>query len=244
MTKIVPCLDCKQAGLRKTGHRKNELCPSKVGKPNLKSLKASLKQESNSVHYGAMGAEWHEKFVEQNPFVYHVAPKEFLESILENGLLPASEAPVHRSKEKGSAPSQLSVIYAGDKHNAEIGFLNDMSGVYGEDAVVIEIDTSMIARNRYVPDEDTCSSMTGFSVDPLDFGVERPSEGEADADWAERVKLGSQEGIIEAAWEDRQTIGILGTIPPEAIKVSRVVEEREERIAAFLARKELEEANS
>lgn len=48
---IKPCAKCQNAGIRTTGHRKGEACPSEnIGKPNVQSLKSQLSQQEVTLH--------------------------------------------------------------------------------------------------------------------------------------------------------------------------------------------------
>lgn len=168
--------------------------------------------------HGAASQEWYDKLVAENPTLTHASSVDRVESILANGLVPNSERQ-HADGEGFVAAEGR--VYLGPTEDA--GWLATMAGLDNKGGFAqIDVDTALLDRTRIVPDEDMMTVGDG-DVDPAEFGIPMPLPGEDRGEWATRVRLGEQPGVVEAAWDrgkggNVHTLAHVGPIPPEAIR--------------------------
>lgn len=152
---------------------------------------------------------WWEEVLERHPRLYHVAPAERAEQILDAGLVPAGLL-VPGSSAQG-CQSRPGCVYLGSEQVWRDGWLHEWTGF--KEAVTVVVETASLDPRLVWPDEDVFTWMTGPVLDPREFGIEPCGPDEDSGLWAARVHLGSQLGSMRAGWLERECLAYEGPIP-------------------------------
>jgi hypothetical protein len=163
---------------------------------------------------GSGSKEWFEREILPHRW-FHMTDRSRLQSIAEHGIDPARG-------ETNSDPSVLprpGVVYIAEQNAVDGGWIAEMMRL--DEPVILEIDPNQLDYTRIVPDEDYFTLAEW--ADPVDFGLPpwNKSKREGPGEWARRVKLGEQPGIMEGTGltspTPSNTYGYGDVIPPEAI---------------------------
>jgi hypothetical protein len=172
--------------------------------------------------YGAVDAGWYTARVAADPWLFHICRATDVDAIRRQGLLPTAAGVAGQSHP--GVEARPDAVYLGDRTVCREGWLNEWTGLHGDDAAVVAVGLRRIPAACLIPDEDVLNhEMLGddYALDPRDFGLPRydrsawPNPGL----WAAAIRMGAQPGIVEQSWQHRGTVAHLGPIPAAVLVV-------------------------
>lgn len=182
------------------------------------AIAAAVSSPNNIEYYSALDEGWYEAKIAADPWMFHATHPGRVSDIMRNGLVPQDHGAGIASD---SIPARTDAVYLGER--STIGWLREWTyGDSPDSQILIAVDMRRIQAARVVPDEDTLNPDMGADLSPAEFGLPDfdPARWESPGRWAQDVRMGAQPGIVEASWDQRNTIAVLGAIPPDALIVN------------------------